>query len=509
MILVSDRRQSEETTPAVNEDKEEEDGEEAKIDDVVDEQEEKNAITNGQPDNLEEASETETDNTANRVSHLSLEGGGGPSEAGSVTLLRTLELTGQSRSQRVKVKSKGRSGRVDFADLHLVQQLTMAGASAVYALEFSLDGAFLAAGCDDGIIRVYEALSEGVLQQPNSTVDPNIRVAAIFSAEPVQCLEGHEGAVLSLSWSTNGFLLSGSADKTVRLWSPSRPDSLAVFPHADMVTAVAFHPADDRRFITGCFDCRIRLWNVEEKRVVAWNELPTANVVTAVAFSGGGRYALAGSSTGVLLFFQTEGFKYYTQILVKSSRGKNAVGKKISGIAVKPGSAMQLSPTSVSADSSGKRRVDDQTILVSSNDSRLRAYYLRDKSESAKYIGHVNESSQIPAGYSDDAEYILSGSEDGRCILWPADPPRGPFSSSSGHRRIESYDYFYAGSGTPCTAAVFAPAGLQGRLQAAGLRPVLPDGRPAEGRIIATADTAGRVRLFENNPLLSTWLSTT
>lgn len=454
------------------------------------------------------ASDTETDNTAHRVSRLSLEdhslGGGAPSDIGSATLLRTLELTGQSRSQRVKVKSKGR--RVDFTDLHLVQQLTIPAASAVYALEFSLDGAFLAAGCADGLIRVYEALSEGVLQQPSATVDPNIRVAALFSAEPVQVLGGHEEAVLSLSWSSNGFLLSGSADKTARLWSPSRPDSLAVFPHADIVTSVSFHPSDDRRFITGCFDCRIRLWNVEERRVVAWNELPGANVVTAVAWSAGGRYALAGSSTGVLLFFETEGFKYYTQILVKSSRGKNAVGKKIAGIAVKPGSAMQLSPTA-DASAGGKRRVDDQTILVSSNDSRLRAYLLRDKSESCKYAGHLNESSQIPAVYSDDAEYILSGSEDGRCLLWPADPPRGPFSSSSGHRRIESYDYFYAVNGTPCTAAVFAPAALQGRLQAAGLRPALVDVKPAEGRIIATADTVGRVRIFENNPLLTSWLS--
>lgn len=40
--------------------------------------------------------------------------------------------------------------------------------------------------------------------------------------------------------------------------------------------------------------------------MVAWNELPAENVVTAVGWSGGGRYALAGSSTGVLLFFETE-----------------------------------------------------------------------------------------------------------------------------------------------------------------------------------------------------------
>jgi WD40 repeat protein len=101
-------------------------------------------------------------------------------------------------------------------------------------------------------------------------------------------------------------MISASTDGTARLWSPTRPDCLAVFPHTDIVTCVAFHPSDDRRFITGSYDCRIRLWNIEERRVVAWNELPAENVVTAVGWSAGGRYALAGSSTGVLLFFETE-----------------------------------------------------------------------------------------------------------------------------------------------------------------------------------------------------------
>jgi WD40 repeat protein len=170
---------------------------------------------------------------------------------------------------------------------------------------------------------------------------------------------------------------------------------------------------------------------------------------------------------------------------------------------------MELSPplsTNSGTAGTAKRRVDDQTILVSSNDSRLRAYLLRDKSESVKYTGHTNESSQIKASYSDDAEYIISGSEEGRCIVWSVEPPKLLSFGASTHKRVEGFEYIQVAFSGPCTAAVFAPTALQGRLQAARVRPVLPLGKPSDGRIIVTADTAGRVRVFENNPLLHQWL---
>lgn len=273
-----------------------------------------------------------------------------------------------------------------------------------------------------------------------------------------------------------------------------------------MVTSVAFHPKDDRLFISGSFDCRVRLWSIEDKKVVAWNELPPDNAVTAVGFSGTGRYALAGSSSGVLLFFETEGFKYYTQILAKSSRGKNSVGKKISGIALQPGTALHspaLSPGGRGGPKVGGAD-DEQVVLVSSNDSRLRAYALKDKAEAGKFIGHSNESSQIAATYSDDAEFVISGSEDGRCTIWPVEP-----EATRKARRYESYNYFQM-SPAPCTVAMFAPSCVQGRLQATRLRPTPAEpkeARAAEGRVLLTADTSGRIRIFENSASLSEWLT--
>ncbi|PRD27074.1 UNVERIFIED_CONTAM: WD repeat-containing protein 44 [Trichonephila clavipes] len=57
-------------------------------------------------------------------------------------------------------------------------------------------------------------------------------------------------------------------------------------------------------------------------------------------------------------------------------------------------------------------------ILVTSNDSRIRLYDLRDLCLTCKYKGYVNLSSQIKASLSHDGKYILSGSENQFIYLW-------------------------------------------------------------------------------------------
>jgi WD40 repeat protein len=413
------------------------------------------------------------------------------SSRGSISLLTsTAELGAEARFQRIRVKLKHRT-QAEFSDLFLVQQLL--AHSPVYAMKFSPDGGFLAAGCGDGTVKVYKVFCEEVLglMEVDPEYSPPAGMAAVFSPEPWQRLEGHTGQVVDLSWSsTNNLLLSASVDGTVRLWHPSKPDCLAIFPHRDIVSSVAFHPRDDRLFVSGCFDCRVRLWSVDEHKVRAWNELPAGNYVTAVAFTSNGRFALAGAASGVMLMFETQGFKYHTQILVRTNPKKKA--KKICSIVAKPGR-------------------DDDTILVASNDSRIRTYSLRDKTMACKFKGHANESSQIPAAFSSDGEYVISGSEDGRCVIWPVEGRHksGRLFASRLRDRNDSYEHFQPYS-VPATVAVFAPPQLHGRLVSCKLRPLLPEGASpgyAEGHVFATADTQGRIRIFENSQYIEDWVN--
>ena len=56
-------------------------------------------------------------------------------------------------------------------------------------------------------------------------------------------------------------------DKTVRLWHVSRGECLCCFQHIDFVTAIAFHPKDDRYFLSGSLDGKLRLWSIPDKKV--------------------------------------------------------------------------------------------------------------------------------------------------------------------------------------------------------------------------------------------------
>ena len=196
-------------------------------------------------------------------------------------------------------------------------------------------------------------------------------------------------------------------DKTVRLWHVSRSECLCCFKHSDFVTSIQFHPRDDRFFLAGSLDSKLRLWSIPDKSVAYWSQTP--DLITAVAFAPDGKTAIAGCLNGLCLFYETEGLKYQTQIHVRSAHGKNAKGSKVTGI-----QAINYPPE----DPNGEVK-----LLITSNDSRIRVYNLRDKGLELKLKGNENSCSQIHASFSDDAQYIICGSEDRKAYIWSPGQP--------------------------------------------------------------------------------------
>lgn len=101
------------------------------------------------------------------------------------------------------------------------------------------------------------------LEAPAAPAPP----AAPFAPAPFAVYAGHSSDLLDVSWSKNYFILSSSMDKTVRLWHISRGECLCCFQHIDFVTAIVFHPRDDRYFLSGSLDGKLRLWNIPDKKV--------------------------------------------------------------------------------------------------------------------------------------------------------------------------------------------------------------------------------------------------
>ncbi len=171
-----------------------------------------------------------------------------------------------------------------------------------YALQFSLDGRYLAAAGSDHLIRVYEVVStpseradeielaqlqrfEEACQKKCSSACPasSFKVdssngapqfAPVFKTTPVRIFASHTGDVMDLSWSKNNFLLSCSSDKTAKLWHPNRTDCLCTFTTSATVSCIDFHPTDDRFFVTGGLDGKLRLWNISARRIQSINDVP-------------------------------------------------------------------------------------------------------------------------------------------------------------------------------------------------------------------------------------------
>ena len=288
---------------------------------------------------------------------------------------------------------------------------------AVWAMEFSKDGRYMAAAGQDKKLRVWEIISNPEDRETeereasNPDDEENVRLnAPVFKQKLVREYDGHTSSILDLSWSKNNFLLSSSMDKTVRLYHVSRAECLCAFKHNDFVTSIQFHPRDDRFFLAGSLDSRIRLWSIPDKSVAYVQQV--ADMVTAVAFTPDGKTSIAGCLNGLCVLYDTEGLKAHSQIHVKSARGKNSKGSKVTGI----------DTISIPRDNAPP----DVKLLITSNDSRIRMYNLKDRTLEVKFRGNENSCSQIHASFSDDGKFVICGSEDRKVYIWPTGPPERP-----------------------------------------------------------------------------------
>ncbi|KAL5966394.1 WD repeat-containing protein 44 [Taenia solium] len=238
-----------------------------------------------------------------------------------------------------------------------------------------------------------------------------------YHPQPLLVYRGHEGVITELAWSKNLFLLSTGMDRQVRLWHVSRRECLCAFSHNDTVPAIVFHPKDDRYFLSGSLDGKLRLWNIPDKKVRFWVDVPLPSclpspsspaasvggggaelktIITCATFACDSTKVVVGSYDGRVMFFNTE-LTYITFITVKSVSGR----------------CQQCRVTAIEVDPT-----DSSKILVTSNDSRVRLIDARDYHTLCKYRGFLNETSQIRASFSATGRYLISGSENCFFYIW-------------------------------------------------------------------------------------------
>ena len=84
----------------------------------------------------------------------------------------------------------------------------------------------------------------------------------LSTGEALKVLEGHTSYVLSVAFSSDDSrIVSGSDDKSVRVWDASTGEALKVLEgHTSYVLSVAFS-SDDSRIVSGSGDKSVRVWD--------------------------------------------------------------------------------------------------------------------------------------------------------------------------------------------------------------------------------------------------------
>lgn len=450
-------------------------------------------------------------------------------------------------SNFVKMNKKNKKQESDFHPLLHLSTISNAHDGPIWAAEFSKDGKYLATAGKDAVIKIWEIAPErkdnslsslverfgGALksgkQKKNKNEDEFSALAIeieMIHNRPLQTYRSHKKDIVDLSWSSTGFLISGSLDKTAKLWHPSVTTCLHSFKHPDAVTSVCFHPKEDRYFLTGGFDKKIRVWNIPNGRVAGW--APTPNAITACRYHLDGNSIAAGILDGRVFIYtipQTNEpnklkLSYHTQITTKQKVKKQ--GKKVTGLSFlqnlsddkvvgEPKSPHAKRKSTLSnavkyMKNVRKKKKVQQQLLVTTNDSRLRLVGLKDFCMVRKYKGHSNTSLQIKARFSESGEFIICGSETkGACVIWNTATRRNPLNVNvtglKMYDKVKGNEWFQATETQIVTDAMFFPsASCKTSILNSGLFPTIHSltniNHDFSAAAILTCDYEGSIRVF-------------
>ena len=280
--------------------------------------------------------------------------------------------------------------------------------NTVRSVAFSPDGQRIVSGSYDKTVRLWDA-ENGACER---------------------VLEGHSDKVVSVAFSPDGRrILSGSTDMTVRVWDAESGACLRVLAHPDIVTSVAFFP-DGQRILSGSYDATVRVWDAESGACLRALK-GHSHVVWSVAISSNGRRIVSGSDERTVRIWDSESGTCLRVLKGHSNR--------VLAVAISPDGCRIVSGST------------DSTVRVWNSESRACLRVIKEgfigqsaaispdggRVVSGSYIGTVcildaelgacvrvikgHSNSVGSVAFSPDGSRILSGSGDNIMRIWDAE----------------------------------------------------------------------------------------
>jgi WD40 repeat protein len=221
-----------------------------------------------------------------------------------------------------QVVSGSMDNTVRIWDVQSTKQITLLQGhhEGVLSVSFSPDAALVASGSADGTIRVWDIQapprSMELLDDSNSKPTEELvislngarlvstagklgRVWDMSTGQEIAVLDGHTGIIWVVAFSpdSNGLrIVTGSGDKTVRVWNTQTGQQLARFSVNDTPRAVALL-ADGTRVVAGLNNGKMPVWDVSTGEQLALLVEPQ-DILSAVALSPGGSRVVSCSDYG-------------------------------------------------------------------------------------------------------------------------------------------------------------------------------------------------------------------
>ncbi len=274
--------------------------------------------------------------------------------------------------------------------------------SEINTMAFSLDNRYVITGGADRNIFLWD------LQTHRAGSDNS------FAETPIRVYTGHMAEITSTAFIKNKRFLSGSADRTLRLWDIDSGQCLKVFKeHSEAITSIW---ADRNGLIAVCgsIDGSIRIWDIESGDILQIYNNPSGSVNSLTVSPDMALMLTGGNDRSLTLWQLCTGQRLYTM------QGHSDV---VNSVAISPNGRFAIS---------------------ASEDRTIRTWDITSGKAISTYEGHTAGVTAVEI--SPDGAFAISAGRDNKLCLW----------TLSDKNKVHTLK----GHNAPVTAAALSPNGF-------------------------------------------------